>query len=413
MRNFFTLLLMFLLPSLKAQTLGPEVTSWKINTTGATGYNSIPSNVLLVRYGTANVYISANSIPSYNIGPWNGNPNTPSAQAFVWKITRTPVQNTSTAVTSPNGSIGVWSNGVSIFNARDAMSYNNGGIWNQDALVSEGASFDNCLGHPAPGGLYHNHVNPTCLYDDADSTNHSPIIGYAFDGFPVYGAYGYTNVNGTGAIKRMATSYRKRNITDRTTLANGTVLTSGQYGPSLATFALGKYVEDYEYVQGLGDLDTHNGRFCVTPDYPNGIYAYFVTINASLYPVYPYVIGPSYYGTVQAGNTGPNGGNNTPTESVTTYAVSSTIDPGQLLPQPSFGPNPTSSQIVLNLPDAYHWSDVTLRITNLQGATVSEQLLVNTSEQTVNVAGLESGLYLLRLTSASGNAWQQRLILRH
>ena len=52
-------------------------------------------------------------------------------------------------------------------------------------------SFDDCLGHPAPNGEYHLHVNPTCLYDDSDDQNHSPIIGYAFDNFPIYGAYGY------------------------------------------------------------------------------------------------------------------------------------------------------------------------------------------------------------------------------
>lgn len=50
-----------------------------------------------VQYSTNNVYVSATCIPSYNIGPWNGNPNTPTNQNFVYKITRNPVQNTSTA----------------------------------------------------------------------------------------------------------------------------------------------------------------------------------------------------------------------------------------------------------------------------------------------------------------------------
>ena len=30
---------------------------------------------------------------------------------------------------------------------------------------------------------------------------------------------------------------------------------------------------------GEGDLDEHNGRYCVTPDFPNGVYAYFATIS--------------------------------------------------------------------------------------------------------------------------------------
>src|SRR5687768_10495558 len=102
---------------------GPEVTSWIVNTTGHTGYNGIPSNVQLVQYGNSNVYISTNCIPSYNIGPWPGNPNIPSNQNFVFAITRNPVMNTSTPVTTPLGHIGVWSNGVSIYNALDAFSY--------------------------------------------------------------------------------------------------------------------------------------------------------------------------------------------------------------------------------------------------------------------------------------------------
>ena len=60
----------------KAQ-LGPEITSWVINTTNATGYNNIPSNVQLVQYSTNNVYVSCTCIPGYSIGPWNQNPNQP------------------------------------------------------------------------------------------------------------------------------------------------------------------------------------------------------------------------------------------------------------------------------------------------------------------------------------------------
>jgi hypothetical protein len=52
----------------------------------------------------------------------------------------------------------------------------------------------------------------------------------------------------------------------------------------------------------LGDLDQYNGRFVVTPEYPNGTYAYFTTIDAAGAAVYPYIIGPQYYGIVSADN---------------------------------------------------------------------------------------------------------------
>jgi YHYH protein len=319
------LCLLLVLPALiKAQT--PEITSWKINTSGQTGYAGILTNVQQVQYSNNNVYVSATCIPDYTIGPWTNNPNAPVNQNFVFKITRNPVQNTGTLVNTPMGHTGVWSNGVSVFNAKDGMSYNNLGVWNRDAYIFEGISFDNCLGHPAPNGEYHNHVNPTCLYDDTDNTVHAPIIGYAFDGFPIYGAYGFDNPNGTGIFRKMQTSYQLRNITSRTTLPDGTVLNTNQYGPAIGgQYPLGAFLEDYEYVAGSGDLDEHNGRFCVTPDYPNGIYAYFVTIDVNENPVYPYVIGPEYYGTVQPGNTGPNGGHNIVNEPVITYVPGTTV----------------------------------------------------------------------------------------
>lgn len=306
MKKTFLFLLTLLTSSVIAQT--PEITSWIRNTTGATGYNGIQSNVQIVQYSAGNVYVSCTCIPGYSIGPWNGNPNTPSNQNFVFKITRTPVQNTGTATTVGLGHIGVWTNGVSVFNVSDAQSYNNQGIWNRNAYYYEGPGFDNCLGHPQQQGEYHHHVSPTCLYNDGDSTNHSPIIGYAFDGFPIYGAYAYTNTNGTGAIKRMESSYV---LSTNTTRTNGPAVN--------ATYPAGCFIEDYIYTAGAGDLDERNGRFCITPEYPSGTYAYFVTIDASLDPVFPYTFFGTYYGVVQTGNTGMGSGHNTISEPTTVY----------------------------------------------------------------------------------------------
>ncbi len=72
-------------------------------------------------------------------------------------------------------------------------------------------------------------------------------------------------------------------------------------------------IEDYAYTAGYGDLDYYNGRYCVTPEYPSGTYAYFIAVNSSYVPQYPYIIGPSYYGTPITTQTG------TISETVTTY----------------------------------------------------------------------------------------------
>ncbi|MEY3397409.1 MAG: hypothetical protein RL220_3, partial [Bacteroidota bacterium] len=77
-----------------AQAQGPEVTTWLLNESGETGYGNIPSNVQTVYYTDEDVFVSCTCIPGYDIGPWAGNPNTPSNQDFTFKITRNPQENT-------------------------------------------------------------------------------------------------------------------------------------------------------------------------------------------------------------------------------------------------------------------------------------------------------------------------------
>lgn len=397
MKTRLLILLCFFITSAQAQ-LTPEITSWIVNTTGETGFGGQPSNVQQVQYSTNNVYVSCTCIPGYDIGPWPGNPNTAENQNFVYKITRTPQPNSGTAINTPLGHIGVWSNGVSIFNAKDAFSYNNDGVWNQNAIFNEGSSFDDCLGHPTQTGEYHHHLNPTCLYDDTDNSQHAPIIGYAFDGFPVYGAYGFANSNGTGGIKRMETSYRLRNITDRTTLPDGTVLSAANFGPAVdATNPLGKYIEDYEYVAELGDLDEHNGRTCVTPDYPLGTYAYFVTIDSTLEAVYPYTLGPTYYGTVPSGNTGPGSGHNTITEQVETYVVG--IDELTNEIEMNVFPNPTADYISVYIAPSFH-NNLSAYLCDATGRVVWENENMQPSiSYPVDLTQFANGVYLLHLNS--------------
>ena len=103
-------------------------------------------------------------------------------------------------------------------------------------------------------------------------TRHSPIIGWAYDGSPIYGPYAYENANGSGTIVRMRSGYTRNKISP----------------PSLL-----ECIEDYEFTN-TGTLDENNGRYAVTPEYPQGIYAYYCTIDANNNPVFPYVIGNFY-----------------------------------------------------------------------------------------------------------------------
>ena len=119
--------------------------------------------------------------------------------------------------------------------------------------------------------------------ENTGTLNHSPILGYAYDGNPIYGPYAYNTTTG-GFIRRMNSSY----------ILN-VDLTPGKRPP---LFENGFFVNDYLY-DGSGDLDQHNGRFAITPEYPNGVYAYFSTIDVNAsnesVPRYPYVVGPYFY----------------------------------------------------------------------------------------------------------------------
>jgi hypothetical protein len=127
------------------------------------------------------------------------------------------------------------------------------------------------------------------------STEHSPIIGWAYDGNPIYGPYGYSTKQG-GVVSQMKSGY---------ILKSGPDLTQNR--PSVSVFPEGFFTQDYNYLQVSDDivLDKNNGRFCVTPEYPNGTYAYFATINNSFadssgpfsgykLPVFPYLIGDNF-----------------------------------------------------------------------------------------------------------------------
>lgn len=401
----YRFLLCFLLvhtSSLFAQ--GPELTTWIQNLTGETGYGGYPSNVQAVDYTATDVYVSCTCIPGYDIGPWAGNPNVPANQNFIFKLTRDPVPNTGTPIATPLGHVGVLRNGVSIFNAKDAQSYNNMNVWHRDALVFEGPSFDDCLGHPAGNGEYHHHVSPDCLYDHLNDEAHSPLIGFAFDGFPIYGAYGYANTDGSGGIARMRTSYQLRTITERTTLPDGTVLQPSEHGPAIdGAYPLGAFVEDYAYVPGSGDLDEHNGRFCVTPDYPQGLYCYFVTLNAQFSPAYPYILGPTYYGTVLPGNTGPQSGHHTIPGNAAVYDPNNPNAIAELPGALSLELYPVPASDVLTVRTEQALLE-TATILDMQGRTLARHEVGGKHRSVIPVDGLAPGSYLLKADLHNGRS---------
>lgn len=358
-----------------AKNAGTAVTTWS----RGQGTQATPSyaGVMQVSYSDNWVYLRSSGLGYHTMGPWYLNAahtqlfgNYPANQNVLYRIPRMPTVPATKTLTG-GGAIGYSVDGVAIFDNRDTYSYTNAsasdaspmtggrgdGIWNRDAYVNEGVTFDPAFAHQA-GSNYHYHANtPALRYQLGDNvdynattkayaekatapTRHSPILGWLADGYPIYGPYGYSSpMDATSGIRRMSPGYVKRDGTNGTTNLASTgrtslpawavraqsrssaALASNQSGPAVnATYVLGHYLEDYDYLGELGktqgadfDLDLHNGRFCVTPEFPQGTYAYFITIEADGTPKFPYTLGRWYYGA-------PNGGPvTTIAEAVTEY----------------------------------------------------------------------------------------------
>ena len=198
------------------------------------------------RKGKKEILVEANGIPWHKVGqfPNRSNPHTISEQAYEFVVQAnqrasrqiTPLHN-DTGFGPPNTPFGIAVNGV-LFDPGTAEFFNGdrSSDWNYEALsgaVPLGVDFNNA--HVQPNGAYHYHGLPTGLLQklNLNDKKHSPLIGYAMDGYPIYAIYGY---------------------------------------------------KDYQYVKGSGDLDECNGRFTVTAEYPEGTYAYFLTED---WPVIP------------------------------------------------------------------------------------------------------------------------------
>ena len=426
-----------------AQT-NPAITKWLQNTTIKGRHyvagNSTPiqddvlANVQKVQYSANFAYVTTQGIPTYITGPFqDGNPSLATAQNAIYKINLNPTQNTGTPTNTTGGNIGIFINGVSLFDYRDGVAWSAatnalcggpgnpacaGGMmasqnWNRDAIPAEKRGFDCAKAHPAMGN-YHHHQNPSAfkldkvvisticnLYDAdglyvIDTTKHSPLIGYAYDGFPIYGAYAFKNVNGTGGITRMKSSYSLRNITTRTTNPMGAAVTSG---PDVsATYPLGYFREDYQYTATSAAtpdfLDNSNGRFCVTPEYPNGIFCYFATVDVNWNSAYPYVVGPTFYGVVTAGSKVTS-----ITETVTTYTPTATADVHEKGLDVTIFPNPTNEFLAIQAPTSEAF-DRQVSLISLDGKVLENKTLYQGSTICYfDIRTVYAGVYLVKVSA--------------
>lgn len=295
------------------------------------------------------------------------------------------------------------------------------GIWRRNAYYGELLTFDSCVGHQPGNGSYHYHADPLCLraqlndnlqtlrtsrngsvYVELQSGwRHSPILGWAPDGYPIYGPYGYSSPADPGsAIKRLKSGFRLRPITQRHSVPDWSLpnhtgvsqnLTSTQYGPDVSTnFPLGRYVEDFEWVSGVGDLDQFNGRTTVTPEFPKGTYAYYVTIDDNGTPAFPYVIAGQYYGAVSGGF------NSAVSTSATDYFNAGTLSGGLTTPAATSWPTKNSTQFakVVSGFDPSAGASATWDGANTVGAHTSGSVTSPTPADAQRIRYTDSSIYV-------------------
>ena len=430
----------------------PIILKWLQNTTNIKGRHyvkgnstaiedNVLANVQSVKYSANSVYVATNGIPSYVTGPFqDGNPSLATSQNAIFKLPLNPVKNNGTPTSTTGGNIGLFINGVALFDYRDGVSWSfasnalkggpSGGmgdnVWNRDAVVAERVGFDCSKGHPAMGN-YHHHQNPSAfkldlkvIYDvcnlyDADGlyvidpNKHSPLIGFAYDGFPIYGAFGFKNVDGTGGIARIKSSYKLRNITTRTVYANGTDVTDGP--PVSTTYPLGLFREDYEYVAPTAAqpdyLDEHNGRFCITPEYPAGTYAYFCTVDENHNSAYPYAVGPTFYGVRNAAKVA------TISESVTTYnPPTGTFDQEKSQFGVQIFPNPTNEFIAVQLSEMAT-ENTNINLYDLSGKWIQKATIFQGSTIAyLDVRTIYDGVYVVHVKDSKNQTSKKITILK-
>jgi hypothetical protein len=342
---------------------GTPATTWNNGTLSQTlpAYTGIQE----VTSSASWVYVRSTGLGVHVMGPWYLDaahttifPNLPTNQKLLFRIPRSPAAGSSTL--NGGGPIGCFVDGVAMFNSWDAFYWNgsadvastagSSGYWNRDAYVNEGPTFDPGYAHQPGSGQYHYHANSPALryflgdhvdytaatdvYSESTGapTRHSPILAWVQDGYPLYGPYGYASAsNSANGLRRMISGYVPRNGQNGTDnlSTNGAARSSipawaqrfysvsaGQSGPTVSSsYPFGRYMEDNAYLgdltnaasgrvyqQGVDfDLDAYNGRWCVTPEFPQGTYAYFVSISSNGTPVFPYNIGRAFYGSPTGG----------------------------------------------------------------------------------------------------------------
>lgn len=349
--------------------------------------------------------IYTNNLPNHSYGNWpSGNPvDAQSLTFYMCAFPEKAEQPTSIYDAgdfmgcSPFVEFGVGINGIRIapFGARwfvNPETQEENQNWNVEALEMFNMDFNNS--HSNGSGEYHYHGVPSIYFSDSlniDGSQHSPIVGYAADGFPLYYKYVYTDPS--DASSSIATLTSGFTLKPGNRPGDGITAPDGEHD--------GFYVEDYEHLDPDWPLDECNGRYGVTPEYPNGTYYYVMTDN---WPFIP----RCFYGTV-IDNTFRIGMNcpDSDAEIDCSEAVVNSI--AQFENATVFiAPNPTSSTLQIFSNDASLYTAVKqVSIYDLNGNIA---YLTRAFEEEIDISHLPAGTYFLQVNFDNAQVTKKILV---
>jgi arylsulfatase A-like enzyme len=429
---------------------GQSNTTWAPSGAVRNGTQSVPvyAGIESIRVSANWVYVKGSGLPYYTMGPWYFDAaktqlfvNYPNTWDMLARFPRVPMP----AIVRSNtnfGPIAIWASTAIIHNQLDAFYWDGTAdiddtpegdeFWTRNAYFAEGPTFDPAGAHQPFTGESHHHINPSALrfemgdhmnyspsthtYTEATTPpNHSPILGWSFDGYPIYGPFGYSSpMNAASGVRRMISGFVPRdgataNVDNLNTGGRATLpawaVRSGHgnsasadspTGPAVSTaFPIGWYLQDHAYLGDHGytlgthfDLDECNGRSCVTPEFPQGTYAYFVTILANGQPAYPYVIGRQYYGVKQGGNWAAQ----------STVGFNAVDTPNETLYQS--GAN-AALAVTSNTYSSASGGQITLQWSAIEGGSYSVESSTDLSTWTPSQTGLQGNATGLRQTTTA------------
>ena len=217
--------------------------------------SSYPDPVLEVTCTDTEMIIHTNNIPNFEFVSIT--PNSLQAHDFIFTLPLEPTVANSPTDVPLGGASAIAVNGLVIFGPTEAPQ-----TGYRDPYLDQ--ILDYCNGHTAPGGIYHFHARPDCIYEDIDGQV-GLVLAYAFDGHPILAPFICADT-ACNTVTELQSSWQDVNPT------------------------LSNAWERHAYVAGSGDLDECNGLTLA-----DGSYVYFAT------DTFPYFMG-CYRGTVTTNN---------------------------------------------------------------------------------------------------------------